>query len=85
MAGSLLNAVGLPELICTDTRQYHRTIVELARDPQRRQAMRERLDQAREDSPLFDSARFAREYEALLVRMIERQRAGLAPEALPAA
>ncbi len=85
VAGSLLNAVGLPELICTDVPQYQRTIVELARDPQRRQAMRERLDQAREDSPLFDSAGFAREYEALLVRMIERHRAGVAPEALPAA
>jgi len=85
VAGSLVNAVGLPELICTDVQQYHRTIVDLARDPARRQALRDRLDRAREDSPLFDSARFTRDYEALLVRMIERQRAGLAPEALAAA
>ena len=85
VAGSLVNAVGLPELICTDVQQYHRTIVDLARDPARRQALRDRLDQAREDSPLFDSARFTRDYEALLVRMIERQRDGLAPQALPAA
>lgn len=84
VAGSLLNAVGLPELICTDVHQYRHTIVELARDPQRRQAMRDRLDQAREDSPLFDSARFTRDYEGLLVRMIERQRAGLPADALPA-
>ena len=85
VAGSLLNAVGLSELICTDVQQYRRTIVDLARDPARRQAMRDRLDRAREDSPLFDSARFTRDYEALMVRMIERHRAGLAPEALPAA
>jgi predicted O-linked N-acetylglucosamine transferase (SPINDLY family) len=85
VAASLLNAVGLPELICTDTQQYIRTIVEIARDPVRRQAMRDRLDQAREDSALFDSARFTRDYESLLTRMIERQRAGLAPQALPAA
>jgi len=84
VAASLVNAVGLPELICTDVQQYRRTIVELARDPARRQVMRERLDQARDDSPLFDSARFTLEYEALLTRMIERQEAGLAPAALAA-
>jgi predicted O-linked N-acetylglucosamine transferase (SPINDLY family) len=84
VAGSLLNAVGLPELICTDVRQYRRTIVEIARDPARRQALRERLDQAREDSPLFDSERFTRDYEALMVRMIERMRTGMQPTHLSA-
>lgn len=85
VAGSLVNAVGLPELISTDVQQYRRTIVELARDPVRRQAIRDRLDQAREDSPLFDSARFTRDYEALMVRMIQHHREGLAAQALPAA
>jgi predicted O-linked N-acetylglucosamine transferase (SPINDLY family) len=84
VAGSLLNAVGLPELICTDVRQYRRTIVEIARDPARRQALRERLDQAREDSPLFDSERFTRDHEALMVRMIERMRTGMQPTHLSA-
>ena len=85
VAGSLLNAVGLPELMCHDVAQYRRTIVELARDPVRRSALRDRLDEARDHSPLFDSARFTQDYEALLVRMIERQRAGLAPAALACA
>jgi predicted O-linked N-acetylglucosamine transferase (SPINDLY family) len=65
-------------------RQYRRTIVEIARDPARRQALRERLDQAREDSPLFDSERFTRDYEALMVRMIERMRTGMQPTHLSA-
>lgn len=85
VAGSLINAVGLPELMCHDVAQYRRTIVELARDPVRRSALRDRLDEARDHSPLFDSARFTHDYEALLVRMIERQRAGLAPAALACA
>lgn len=76
VASSLLSAVGLPELICSDLRSYHQTIVDLARDPQRRQALRTRLIDAREHSPLFDSATYTSDFEALLVRMVTQQREG---------
>jgi predicted O-linked N-acetylglucosamine transferase (SPINDLY family) len=85
VAASLLNAVGLPELICTDTVEYERTAVALAADPDRRAALRERLDAARSCAPLFDTARFTRDIESLYLRMMERHVKGLAPDHLAAA
>ncbi|MFT3817743.1 MAG: hypothetical protein QM750_08985 [Rubrivivax sp.] len=85
VASSLVHAVGLPELACRDIEHYARTVVELAHDPERVAAMRARLAQARADSPLFDSLRFTRDFEALLLRMMQRHVDGLAPAALPAA
>lgn len=85
VAASLVNAVGLPELACDDHEHYARTVVELAHDAPRLAAMRARLAQARQDSPLFDSLRFTRDFEALLLRMMQRHVDGLPPAPLPAA
>ncbi len=85
VAASLLHAVGLPELACGDIEQYARTVVELAHDPERLARMKATLVEARDRSPLFDSRRFARDFEALLLRMMQRHVDGLAPAPLPAA
>jgi predicted O-linked N-acetylglucosamine transferase (SPINDLY family) len=85
VASSLVNAVGLPELACQDVEHYARTVVELAHDPERVAAMRAHLVAAREDSPLFDSLRFTRDFEALLLRMMQRHGDGLPPAPLAAA
>jgi predicted O-linked N-acetylglucosamine transferase (SPINDLY family) len=83
VCASLLAAVGLPELATADLAAYEALARALATDPARLASIRERLERARDASPLFDSARFARELDALLLRMAERHRAGLAPEHLP--
>ena len=85
VASSLVHAVGLPELACRDIEHYARTVVELAHDPERVAAMRAQLVQARTDSPLFDSLRFTRDFEALLLRMMQHHIDGEPPAALPAA
>jgi predicted O-linked N-acetylglucosamine transferase (SPINDLY family) len=85
VAGSLLSAVGLDELVCRDPAQYAETVLALAADAPRRQALRTTLVAARDASSLFDAPRFARDLEALYLRMWERHRRGLAPEALVAA
>jgi predicted O-linked N-acetylglucosamine transferase (SPINDLY family) len=85
VAASLVHAVGLPELACRDIEHYARTVVELAHDPERVAAMRAQLVQARADSPLFDSLRFTRDFEALLLRMMQRHADGLPPAPLAAA
>lgn len=85
VAASLVNAVGLSELACSDHEHYARTVVELAHDAPRLAAMRARLAAARQDSPLFDSLRFTRDFEALLLRMMQRHVDGLPPAPLPAA
>jgi protein O-GlcNAc transferase len=85
VAASLLHQVELDELVCPDAASYVDAAVALASDPARRAALREHLVAQRSASPLFDGARFARDIEALCLRMWERAAAGLPPEHLPAA
>jgi len=79
VAGSLLHAVGLPELV-TDTLQDYETLaLALARDPARLAALRQRLAANRATAPLFDSAAYARAIEAAFIRMWELHQTGEAP------
>ena len=84
VAGSLMHAVGVDELVAPNVAAYVDTVVALARDPARRAALRERLAAARGTSTLFDGARFARDIEALYRRMWSRAVTGQPPEHLPA-
>jgi predicted O-linked N-acetylglucosamine transferase (SPINDLY family) len=84
VAGSLLHAVGLDELVCDTVPQYESVVCELLTDAGRRQPLRAHTEAARGDSALFDGASLARQIEVLYDRMWERALAGLAPEQLPA-
>lgn len=83
VAASLLAAAGLTETTVATLTDYEELAAALARDPGRLQAMRQRLRAQRDTCALFDSARFARDFEALALRM---QQASLAAGAahLPA-
>lgn len=63
MAGALLTAAGLPELITHDLQTYEDKAVALAADTKARKAMRQKLALAKESGPLFDSLRFTRNLE----------------------
>jgi len=84
VAGSLLHAVGLPEMICSDARDYEQLAFELAGDEPRRAVLRDRVRAARTSSSLFRGEETARHLEALYERMWERALAGLPPDHLPA-
>lgn len=84
VAGSLLNAVGLPELACESEDDYVATAIDLLSRPERLQAVRDHLNQGCRDFPLFDGVRFAADLERLYERMFDRAAQGLPPEALPA-
>lgn len=84
VAASLVHAVGLGELACASTPEYEARILALAADPAARAALRARLVAARDDSPLFDSARFTRDFEALMARVHARHEDGLPPDHLAA-
>lgn len=85
VAASLLTAVGLDSLVFADAAAYEAGVIGLLQQPAQLQAMRDHLEQGRPTFPLFDGARFAGDLESLYRRMVERSRAGLAPEALAAA
>jgi predicted O-linked N-acetylglucosamine transferase (SPINDLY family) len=67
IAGAQLMAIGLPELITHSFAQYEALALQLARAPQRLAAYRARLKANRHTAPLFDMARYARDFEALML------------------
>lgn len=84
VAASLLHTLGLDELICHDLPTYIARATALAQQAEARAALRIRLAQATATSPLFDGARFAADFVALIERMVERQDQGLPPAPLAA-
>ena len=75
----MLTAAGAPELITRSLDDYVALIGQLARDPARRRALREKLIQARDSAPLFDTGRFRGHLETGYEMMVARARRGLAP------
>ena len=82
VAASLLTAVGLPELITTSLADYEEQALQLATDPARLAALRQKLQAQRDSAPLFDTPRFTAHLEKAYLQMVERYRQGLAPQAL---
>ena len=72
VAGSLLRAVGLPELVTSCLADYEALAAQLAREPGRLAGIRERLRANRLSAPLFDCRRFTRDLEAAYEAMWRR-------------
>ena len=80
MAGALLTAAGLPELITYNLADYEATALALATDPARCKALRDKLAAVRENGVLFDTPRFVRDLEVRLQQLV----AALPAAAVPA-
>ncbi|QLF69743.1 hypothetical protein FE840_009430 [Peteryoungia desertarenae] len=76
---SLLQALGLPDLIFARSSQVVEAAATLVHDPFRLLALRQRIERARVRSPAFDAERLCRHLEDAYRMMAERLRAGLAP------
>jgi protein O-GlcNAc transferase len=85
VAGSLVNAVGLPELIVGDLEGYEATALRLARDEQALAAIRTKLARNRLTFPLFDTDRFRRNIESAYQTMWERWQRGEPPSSFAVA
>ncbi len=81
VAGSLLMAVGMPELVTGSLAIYEQTALALARDPQRLIALRQKLQTNRHTSALFDLPKCTGNIEAAYTRMWQTWLAGQAPAA----
>ena len=80
VAGSLLNAVGLPELITTTPEAYESLAIELANSPEKLHAIKTKLQLNLPTSPLYDSKLFTRHIEAAYQEMYDRYHKGLPPD-----
>ena len=79
MAASLLNAVGLPELITNDQAEYEAKAIELATNHRKLDIAREKLASSRLTAPLFNTPLFTKNLEAAYEKMYEKYQADLQP------
>ena len=79
VAASLLDAVGLPELIAHGVQEYEARALELAAAPGTLAEIRAKLVRNRASWPLFDAERFRRHLESAFMTMWNRQVRGEAP------
>jgi predicted O-linked N-acetylglucosamine transferase (SPINDLY family) len=80
VAGSLLHAVGLPELVTHSLPEYETMALRLAHEPGLLAGFRDRLARNRSTAPLFDIERFTRHLETAYARMWEICSAGEPPQ-----
>jgi predicted O-linked N-acetylglucosamine transferase (SPINDLY family) len=80
VAGSLLHAIGLPELVTDTLPEYERLAQRLAAAPGELAALRARLKENLHRTALYDTPRYVRNLESAYERMWEHHRAGRPPQ-----
>lgn len=85
VAGSLLHAVGLPELVTHSLEHYEALALRLAREPQVLMDLRHKLLGNRLKAPLFDIEAYTRHFEAALTLMWEHWVSGESPRSFAVA
>ena len=81
VAGSLLHAIGLPELVTDTLEEYEALALKLATEPERLHQIKQKLQHNRLNTPLFDCDRFRRHIEAAYTQMWSRWQSGEEPKA----
>ncbi len=80
VAASLINAIGLNELITQSTEDYKALAIELAFNKEKLLQIRNKLNQNRLTKPLFNTELFTKNIETAYMMMYERYRAKLMPD-----
>lgn len=79
VGASLLDAVGLPELISNSLQEYEEKAVFYATNPEALLEIKNRLKSMRSSAPLFDTVRFTRNLESAYSAVFDRWSKGLPP------
>jgi len=82
VAASLLNAVGLPDLVTTSQDEFEAKAIDLATNADKLREIKVRLERNKVTSPLFDGRIFARHIESAYETMFARYQDGLPPAAI---
>ena len=85
VAGSLLHAANLPELVTESPEDYEAAALALAQNPAQLAALREKIEKTRLDMPLFDSKRFTENLEKAYQTMWQKWQAKKPPRAFAVA
>jgi predicted O-linked N-acetylglucosamine transferase (SPINDLY family) len=80
VAGSILNAIGLSELVTTSEKEYEALAIELASNATQLINIKNKLIQNRLTTPLFNTTLFTKNLETAYTLMYERYQAGLDPD-----
>jgi len=80
VAASLLNAIELTELITNSQHQYEATAIELATNPTKLKAVKDKLQRNRLTTALFDTKLFTKNIEAAYTEMYKRYQNNSPPE-----
>lgn len=80
MCGSLLNAIGMPELAVSSWHDYEKLAIEIGRDPDKISSLKHRLAENRLTMPLFNTKLFTQNLESAFEKVYERHQLGLMPE-----
>jgi len=72
VAGSILHAAGLPELVTSTLAEYEATALRLAGDRAELEMLRARIQKSRMEAPLFDTPRFTRTIETAFEWMMQK-------------
>jgi predicted O-linked N-acetylglucosamine transferase (SPINDLY family) len=82
VAASLLEVIGLGDLVTDSLSSYEALALKLAREPGHLAALRDKLKRNRNTSPVFDTARFTRHLEQAFTAMHQRHQRGERPSDL---
>jgi predicted O-linked N-acetylglucosamine transferase (SPINDLY family) len=82
VAGSLLSAVGMPELITGSMREYEDLALSLAREPARLAGLRGKLARGKDTASLFDTPAFVRNLESAYEKMWQHFLSGEGPRTI---
>jgi predicted O-linked N-acetylglucosamine transferase (SPINDLY family) len=82
VAASLLNAVGMPEMVTTTTDDFINKAICIANTPGESERLKAKLAQNLLSMPLFNTERYARNLEKAYTIMMERYQNGEAPSAI---
>ena len=80
VAGSLLTAAGLPELITSSLLEYENLAMRLAANPDELVVIRNKLKSGRNELPLFDTPGFVTQLEQAYTIMLQRLATGQPPQ-----
>jgi len=80
VAGSLLKAAGLAELVTASLQDYEALALKLTQDKPLLRSLKERLARNRDTCPLFNTEYFARNIEAAYTKMAQRHQQGAVPQ-----